>query len=235
MELRKNIKNKYFLFYISTVVICFILGYVLLVSLDKISSPTIQELFISIYTVFTQFGMLIFSVLIIQTFVVDYKGKNILFYKLMGYDWLHFFSGKVITLFCWMSITTISGILLISLIYQNFLYTAITIFYFECVLIYEIMLSAMWGFLFRNVIVAYVTNFAFWLVGMIASIATPNLSFLARYDASNAVFLRFNQYYNTQNQAYLDVAGNCLYSAALIVLVLGILFIFRKRWEKNGI
>ena len=69
MEIRKNIKNHFFLFYLLTVAICFVLGYVLLVSLDKISNPTISELYVSIYTVITQFGMLIFPVLIIQSFV----------------------------------------------------------------------------------------------------------------------------------------------------------------------
>lgn len=83
MEFKKNIKNRYFLFYLLTVVICFLLGYVLLLSLDKIAHPSIGELYISVYTVFTQLGMLIFPVLVIQTFSTDYKGKNILFYKLI--------------------------------------------------------------------------------------------------------------------------------------------------------
>lgn len=63
MEFRKDVKNRYFIYYLATVIICFVLGYVLLVSLDKISNPSLEELFISIYTVFTQFGMLIFQFL----------------------------------------------------------------------------------------------------------------------------------------------------------------------------
>lgn len=51
MEFRKNVKNRYFIYYLATVIICFVLGYVLLVSLDKISNPSLEELFISIYTV----------------------------------------------------------------------------------------------------------------------------------------------------------------------------------------
>lgn len=37
MEFRKDVKNRYFIYYLATVIICFVLGYVLLVSLDKIS------------------------------------------------------------------------------------------------------------------------------------------------------------------------------------------------------
>lgn len=235
MEIKKNIKNHSLLFYLLTIVICFTLGYVLLVSLDKISNPTIGELYISIYTVFTQFGMLIFPVLIIQTFATDYKGKNILFYKLMGYNWLKYFLTKVGIVLLWMSVITLSGIFIISLLYQDFSHTVVTMVYFESVLIYEVLLASMWGFLFKSVIGAYVINFAFWLFSMIASIANEHLSFLARYDASNPVFLKFNQYFNTNSKEYLMISGNIGYTIALFVIVLIIIFIFRRRWEKNGI
>lgn len=96
MEIKKNIRNKYWVFCIITVGICFFLGYFLLASLDKITHPSVQELYNSIYTVYTEFGMLIFPVLILQTFSSDYKNKNILFYKLLGYNWLRYFSGKLL-------------------------------------------------------------------------------------------------------------------------------------------
>lgn len=232
MEIRKNIKNHFFLFYLLTVAICFVLGYVLLVSLDKISNPTISELYVSIYTVITQFGMLIFPVLIIQSFVSDYKNKNILFYKLMGYNWLRYFLTKIAVILAWMSIIVFGGVIGISIVYQDFSYTLATLFYFESAIIYEILLASMWGFLFKSVIGAYVVNFAFWLFSMVASIANPKLSFLVRYDASNPVFIKFNQYFNTRNSDYLMIQENILYSIALFATVLCIIFIFRRRWEK---
>lgn len=70
---------------------------------------------------------------------------------------------------------------------------------------------------------------------MVASIANPKLSFLVRYDASNPVFIKFNQYFNTRNSDYLMIQENILYSIALFATVLCIIFIFRRRWEKNGI
>lgn len=87
----------------------------------------------------------------------------------------------------------------------------------------------------QSVIGAYVSNFAFWIIAMIASIANHKLSFLARYDASNPIFLRFNQYYNTGNTEYLDIIGNVIYTIILSGVILGIVCAFRKRWEKNGI
>ena len=113
--------------------------------------------------------------------------------------------------------------------------SVVTMFYFESALIYEILLASMWGFLLKSVIGAYVSNFAFWIIAMIASIANHKLSFLARYDASNPIFLRFNQYYNTGNTEYLDIIGNVIYTIILSGVILGIVCAFRKRWEKNGI
>ena len=130
---------------------------------------------------------------------------------------------------------TLSGICLISILYQDFSLTIVTMFYFESALIYEILLASMWGFLLKSVIGAYVSNFAFWIITMIASIANHKLSFLARYDASNPIFLRFNQYYNTGNTEYLDIIGNVIYTIILSGVILGIVCAFRKRWEKNGI
>ena len=94
MEVKKCIRNRFYVFCIAMVTICFGLGYFLLASLDKIIHPTIVELYNSIYTVYTEFGMLIFPVLILFTFSSDYKNKNILFYKLMGYDWCKYFLSK---------------------------------------------------------------------------------------------------------------------------------------------
>lgn len=235
MEFKKNIKNRYFLFYSLTVVICFLLGYVLLLSLDKIAEPSIGELYISVYTVFTQLGMLIFPVLVIQTFSTDYKGKNVLFYKLMGYNWILFFLRKVGIILFWFSLTTIAGILTISAIYGDFAYTLATIFYFECTLLYEVLFAGMWGFLIKSVIGAYVINFSFWLFAMVASVVNPKLSFLVRYDASNPVFLKFNRYFITHNNDYLEITNNIIYIIVFAVFILLIIYIFRRRWEKNGI
>ena len=112
-----------------------------------------------------------------------------------------------------------------------------TLFYFESAIIYEILLASMWGFLFKSVIGAYVVNFAFWLFSMVASIANPKLSFLVRYDASNPVFIKFNQYFNTRNSDYLMIQENILYSIALFATVLCIILFLEgdgKKMEFKG-
>lgn len=235
MEFKKNIKNHYYIFCVITVGVCFFLGYILLASLDKIVFPTIGELYSSIYTVYTEFGMLIFPVLILQTFTNDYKNKNILFYKMMGYNFFKCLIEKVLVNLLFISIPTIIGIIFVGVIYNDFTNLFVVIFYFESVLIYEVFLMCLWGFLFKNMVLGYIVNFAYWLVSIIASTANSSFDFLVRYDAANKVYIRFGKYLNTYDAAYLDIVSNIMYSIGFIGVILILIYIFRARWEKNGI
>lgn len=235
MEIKKCIRNKFYIFCIITVAICFGLGYFLLASLDKIVSPTIAELYNSIYTVYTEFGMLIFPVLILSTFTSDYKNKNILFYKLMGYNWFKYFFSKVCINFICLSVPTILGIIFVSLIYQDYSYLTIMILYFESVLSFQVLLECLWGFFFKSMMLGYMVNFAYWLFSIIFATANARLSFFARYDAANNVYINLGEYFNTKDRSYLNISENFLYTLAVFIFVLCFVYLGRKRWEKNGI
>lgn len=235
MEMKKNIRNGNIFFYLLIVGICFGLGYFLLASLDKILHPSIEELYTSVYTVYTEFGMIIFPVLMLQTISSDYKNKNILFYKLVGFNWLKYFGTKVLFNFCMISVPTIAGITLISILYNDFSYLSVMFLYFESVICFQVLLECMWGFLFKSMIIAYVVNFAYWLLSIIFATASESLSFFARYDAANAVYRNLSEYFVTHNKQYLNILGNCLYTVCVLIVIFVVIFANRRRWEKNGI
>lgn len=235
MEVKKYLRNKFFLFSVITVDVCFFWGYFLLASLDKIVYPSIAELYNSIFTVYTEFGMLIFPVLILYTFSNDYKNKNILFYKLMGYDFMKYFLEKLIINICSISIPTIFGLLIVGIIYDDFSYLSIMILYFESVICFQILLECLWGFLFKSMMVGYMVNFVYWLFSIIFATATEKLSFFARYDAANNVYLNLGEYFNTHNTNILDIQGNVMFTIFEFVIILSFIWFFRRRWEKNGI
>ena len=81
MELQRNINNKNYLFCFITVISCFVFGYILPISIDHVNALTLYDYFNSVYTVITQFGPLVFSLVIIYVINTDYKEKNILFYS----------------------------------------------------------------------------------------------------------------------------------------------------------
>lgn len=235
IEVKKYIRNKFYIYCTIMVGICFGLGYFLLASLDKIVYPTITELYNSIYTVYTEFGMLIFPVLILLTFSNDYKNKNILFYKLMGYDWFKYFLSRMLINFICLSVPTVLGLSLIAIIYQDFFYLGVMILYFESVLSFQVLLECLWGFLFKSMMLGYMVNFAYWLLSIVFATASEKLSFFARYDAANKVYINLGKYFNTHNTNYLNIGGNALYTVAVFVVVLCLIYLGRRKWEKNGI
>ncbi|MDR2044966.1 MAG: hypothetical protein LBQ15_11545 [Clostridium sp.] len=235
MEVKRSIRSGYFFFCALVVLICFVLGYVLLVSIDQIEHPSGKELYFSIYTVYTQFGMLMFSVLMIYAISSDYREKNILFYKLMEYQWLRYYLTKWGVVFLALSLPTMVGTVAVGMIYGDFSDTFVMLAHFEFVLLYELLLTAFWGFLFPSLMVAFLANLCFWLVSIVLSTGVRSLHVLAYYDASNPVFLNLWEYLRTGNKEYLAIGNHVLYSAVLFGLIVGLVFLFRKRWEKNGI
>lgn len=83
--------------------------------------------------------------------------------------------------------------------------------------------------------VGYMANFSYWLFSIVFSTANSNLSFFARYDAGNIVYERLGQYFNSSNTIYLDIGENIFYTVIVFVVIIGVTYLFKKRWEKNGI
>lgn len=235
MEFKKSIKRKHHIFWALIVLVCFLLGYFLLASLDGIPKPTIEELYFSIYTVYTEFGMLIFPVLILQAFYLDYKNKNIMFYKLLGYNSSSYFLHKILVEFVMLSVPTTVGVICVGIIYEDFANLVYMIISFEFVIFFQVMINCFWGFLIRNMVVAYVVNFAYWLISIMMCTANQNFAFLARYDAANPVYDDFRSFLTENYVRNLHLAGNILYSVVLFGIIFVLMFLFRKRWEKNGI
>lgn len=235
MELKRSLRSGYYIICLVTICICFVLGFILVVSLDKIPRPTIEQLLFSTYTVYTQFGMLIFSVLVMYQITVDYKEKNILFYKLCGYNWLKYFLIKLGIALFWLSVATVISLLVVSLIYGDFSYVLPMLFYFESVLIYEVLVTSLWGFLFKNLIVGFVANLLFWLVSIVASTGNKFFALLSYYDASNDMYQRVEKYFDTKGNVSLPIGNNCLYLLGVFIIILILVGIFRKRWVRNGI
>lgn len=74
LEFKKSISNKVIIILGAMFVFLFLLGYFLLVGIDKVSNVTPEMFFFSSYTVATQFGLMLFSFVIasIQTKIFSF-------------------------------------------------------------------------------------------------------------------------------------------------------------------
>lgn len=189
MELKRSINNRSFLFCIATVTLSFVLGYILLISIDKVKYVTLKQLFFSVYTVFTQFGMMIFPLVIIYSINSDYKEKNILFYRVMGIEAKQYFLRKLGVMLLWFSCALIAVIFVVCIIYGDFSEFWVMLVYFENAIAYIILIASFLAFVFKNMLVSFCMNLLIWISSIILLTVFPNRHYIAYFDASNIVYL----------------------------------------------
>lgn len=79
---------------IAIIVAIFAMGWILPIGIDKVTKLSYREYLFSTYTVFTQFGFLMFSFLVSFFINKEYSGKTILFYRMMNTNSLTFYKKK---------------------------------------------------------------------------------------------------------------------------------------------
>jgi putative peptide transport system permease protein len=233
--LKKSLRSHYPLVCCAAVFICFALGYILLVGIDKIVHPTAEEFYFSTYTVFTQFGPIIFSVIVLYFYISDYNGKNILFYKLLGYKALRYYLEKQGILVLWLLVPTIIMSLLISLVYNDYSKLVPMFLCYAFVLVYIVLIASIWGFLFKNLILSFCVNLSLWLISIVASSYATVIGILAYFDASNSFYENVENYLSGSLFSSDMIINPLLYDVGLFVVVAVVVFLFRRRWQKNGI
>lgn len=238
VDLRRGTRNYFFLLVILISILNVIFGYVLLKTLDKVEVVTFRQLWLSVYTVYTQFGPLLFSSIFIIQFYVDYKEKNIIFYKSLNKDALSYFVSKLTTLIIGTLIGTLVSSLLICLPYSEYKLLPVVFLQIQSVMIFYCVTISVLGFIFSNFLLAFFSNFFIWILGIIISNFGELFRYFAFYDASTynyKLFVNFIDKKTTINLLLTNIGKNYMFNLVLCVFSLLIVKIFQKRWIKNGI
>lgn len=237
IEAKRFINSKFYLIISGICVLSYILGYFLLVTLDHMEVTSINILFESTYTVFTQFGMLVFSPLIIYQFSSDYKEKNIIFYKSAGFTALKYFLCKIAFLVISFTVSIILTSFIVCCLFKDLSIFYVMISYFETVIICYIIEIGIWAFLFKNFVVSFFVNFTTWIVLIVLSSIGGVMSYASYYDASTPLYENLLKYLN--HEPCIDVLSYCgksvVYDICVFILSIIIVLIFSRRWEKNGV
>lgn len=240
IELKRAIRNNFYIYFSSVNILNLVLGYILLGTVDDIKNPSFELMVESVYTVYTQFGILIFSVFIIMQYYIDYKEKNICFYRTLGYSVGHYWLSKIGMLI----IATILGSAIVSLIicvaYTRLVELHIVFFKIESVMIYYVLISSILGFVFDNFLTAFFVNIFLWISGIVLSSASTSsfMQYFAYYDASNTnskkfIFCIEGKY--EKIELLYNILEGYLYDAIIFILCLLLVFCLSRRWIKNGI
>lgn len=238
LELKKSINTKTVFILAVMFLFLFLLGYFLLVGIDKISNVTYEMLLFSSYTVATQFGFLLFSFVIAYFINREYTNKNILFYKLIGENIYTFFYKKVMILFTESFIFLVISLFIVSLIYQNFSYFGTFLFLFSTVILQYILIIGTISVLSPNILISIGISIVYWITSIILVAIDPNLfGFIAPFEASNAMYSRIDEMMETGSVALngFDYIYILLYLFSIIIINFILLIFSKKRWVKLGL
>lgn len=233
-----RIKNNHIGFF--SVMVCIlmgILGLILLVSLDgyqfdEISMGLLQY---SIYTVYTQFGFFVLPVLSIYLITIDYKEKNIAFYKLLKYNEHLYFLQKLAALLILNTIGNFIVSFSVSVLYRSFSDFILFFLKLENVSVFITFISLLYAFVFKNLMISYCVNFAIWVTGIVLYSINGSFKIFCFYDASLEKHSAFQDVLEAGAIMHGSVITEILYNAVVFLIGMVIVTIFRKRWMKNGI
>lgn len=235
MEVKRSINNKSYLFCIGSIILCFILGYILLVSIDKIEQVQLNQLLLSVYTVLTQFGMMVFPFVTIYSINVDYKEKNILFYRNFNIGPIKYFLSKVASSMLWFTIIIIVSIFSISIYYRDFTFLLPTILLYVSVLFYTTIISSCFAFIFKNMLAAFGVNFFMWIGSIVLGTIFIGFKYVAYFDASKSLYSYVDDYYSLGNPIASQLFESTVYNIVTFTIVIVIIRILSYKWLENGI
>ncbi|EOV2988786.1 peptide ABC transporter permease [Enterococcus faecalis] len=219
---------------IAIIVAIFAMGWILPIGIDKVTRLSYREYLFSTYTVFTQFGFLMFSFLVSFFINKEYSGKTILFYRMMNTNSLTFYIKKVLTL----TVETLGSILvllfIVSFIFMDFSVILQMFFLLSMISIQYILIVAL---ISSNVLLSIGFSILYWITTVLFVAIGGFLRFFTIFDASNELYL------NVQN--FLEGSENSisfdhnlliiLYIIVLTVIALTIARVNNKRWLRLGV
>jgi len=236
LELVRTKNNKLFYILASVIFFCFVLSWILLVGLDKVEHVAYREYLHSTYTVFTQFGFLMFSFLVSHTITKDYNNRNILFYNLLGEDSLTYFLKKVAVLtiqsFCLITVCLVG----VCVIFNDFSAFFQALYLYCIVMLQYILLISLITLYAKSSIISIGCTIAFWL-GSIGLIMVGGVfSYVGFFDASNSFYASVTSYFKSF-ETFLPLIDN-LYAALHVGIIFFIAligaFMAKKVWLKHG-
>lgn len=236
MELKRTISNKIVFVLLAVILATFLMGWILPVGIDKVSSLSYREYLFSTYTVFTQFGFLMFAFLVAFFINKEYSGKTILFYRMMNDNSLTFYSKKVLTLVIETVGIIFSILLMISVFFKEFSVFLQMFYLFSMVAIQYILIVALISLLMTNVLLSIGFSLLYWIITVVFVSIGGVLRFFAIFDASNDLYGRVGSFLESTD-VFLGIGDNqtiFIYISVITIISIVIVKLNNKRWLELG-
>ncbi|MBO0441215.1 peptide ABC transporter permease [Candidatus Enterococcus ikei] len=236
MEIKRTISNKIVFVLLAVILATFLMGWILPVGIDKVSSLTYREYLFSTYTVFTQFGFLMFAFLVAFFINKEYSGKTILFYRMMKDNSFTFYCKKVLTLVVETLGIIFSILLIISAVFKDFSVFLQMFFLFSMVAIQYILIVALISLLMANILLSIGFSLLYWIITVVFVSIGGLLRFFAIFDASNDLYGKVGAFLESSD-AFLGIEDNLtvfLYILAIAIIAMVVAKLNNNRWLELG-
>lgn len=237
LELCKSIRNKTFLYILSSVFLSYVLGYILPIGIDKVNQLSVADFYFSTYTVFTQFGFLIFGFVIVYFFNKDFSDQTILLAYFYGYHSLKFLFTKISVLV----LEFIFSIMILNMLVATIFHVNVFYFLFSTILFsliifqYTLIISTI-SILYSNLLVSIGVSLFYWLLTIILVSVGGMFKIAAIFDASNSLYSIVEKVFSAGK--IFDILDFLVIIPYMLILILASVFIgivSQKRWVKNAL
>lgn len=237
IEFKKSFHNKTFLYLMALTGVAFVMGWILPVGIDKIDNLSYSDYLFSLYTVFTQFGLLFFCFVTSYYINRDYAQKNTLFYCSFGSNALEFYFRKILVLIVEESLSILCWLGVISIIYHDFSMFGITFVLFNVIVLQYFMISGVFSFLFNNLLVSIGLSIFFWITTIVMVSIGGVLKYAAVFDASNDMYWEIEKILSGTSAmlSMKSLQGIFIEITLLIIVNMMAVILSGKRWIKLGI
>lgn len=237
LELYKSIRNKTFVYILSSVLLSYVLGYVLPVGIDKVSKLSIGDFYFSTYTVFTQFGFLIFGFVIVYFVNKDFSDQTILLTYFYGYNSLKFLFTKISVLILeFIFSIIISNIMIATIFHFTVFYFLFSTILFSLIVFQYILIVGTISILYSNLLVSIGVSLFYWLITIILVAVGGIFKIAAIFDASNSLYSIVEKVLSDGKIfGILDFFVIIPYMLILILASVVIGTVSQKRWIKNAL
>lgn len=237
IEFKKSIHNKMAAYILAITGVAFLLGWVLPVGIDQVESLTYADYIFSTYTVFTQFGFLLFSFGTAYFFNKEYHDKTIIFYQCFKFNSLKLYLSKLFVVLVEEIISLLVYLVIISTLFKS------TEFYFDFLLLFTgvvfqyFMITGIISMLFENMLISIGISILYWLVSVIFVTFGGIWKNFAVFDASNDLYVQINRYLvNDISVIPMENIRTILVELiALFCITILIASLINSRWKKIGV
>lgn len=233
IEFKRTFHNKIFIYIFLINLICFSLGIILPIGLDHIKNITNTEFLFSVYTVYTQFGMLMFSFVIAQMFSKDYTEHYIYFYNQFKISlfrnilnkFIVFFSENIICIGCF--------ILLSQIYFHSWKYSALFFILLLLVIIPYFIIVCLFSMISQNILMIIGLSLLTWLLSIIFITFGGIWKYINVFDASNINYQYLNDFMGHYIQKLpMQFHQNIFIELfVLLIILLIITSIKSKKWK----